>query len=427
MTRSNSFLVPLLALSAATFTTVSAEMMPAGVLDSLSSSLSVSGATAGLLVTGWAGTIALTSIPLVRLTMRWSRKSVVLAGLLVMAAANLLTALAPTYGAALAARMVAASAHGLFWAVVVSYAASLVTPDRVGRALSIVLAGPTLAGLVGLPVGTEVAHRVGWRVTFAALAVACIACMAAIAVLVPGIDRGSARPEAERWDRSARSVLLVAGGGFFSLVGYYAVFTFVVPVSDAVAGIGADSMPGVLLASGIGGLAGVLVAGRISDRWAASALPITALALAASLAGMGLRSGPVVYVVMVTLWGALIGVLPVVLQAHVMRVASGGFRNTAGSILVTVLNLGIGVGAGLGSLLSTFASLTLLPLVAAAVATLALAPLALLRSSRPSRTADASKAVPGDVGDEVPASASARRRGNIPAPAQELPPTRRTT
>ncbi|MGW4438641.1 MFS transporter [Streptomyces sp. NPDC004596] len=222
-------------------------------------------------------------------------------------------------------------------------------------------------------------------------------------------------------------MLLVAGGGFFSLVGYYAVFTFVVPVSDAVAGIGADSMPGVLLTSGIGGLAGVLVAGRISDRWATSALPITALALAASLAGMGLCSGPVVYVVLVTLWGALIGILPVVLQAHVMRVASGRFRNTAGSILVTALNLGIGVGAGLGSLLSTFASLALLPLVAAAVAALALAPLALLRSSRSSRPAEASKAVPGDVGDEDSASASACRRGNTPTPAQELRPTRRST
>ncbi|RMB82054.1 hypothetical protein CTZ28_31170 [Streptomyces shenzhenensis] len=359
-------------------------MMPAGVLDSLSSSLSVTGAAAGLLVTGWAGTIALTSIPLVRVTMRWARKSVVLASLFVMAAANLATALAPTYGAALAARMAAASAHGLFWAVVVSYAASLVTPERVGRALSIVLAGPTLAGLVGLPVGTEVAHRVGWRVTFAALAVACLACMAAIAVVVPGIGRGSAQPGAERWDRSARSVLLVAGGGFFSLVGYYAVFTFVVPISDVIAGIGADSMSGVLLTSGIGGFAGVLVAGRISDHWTISALPVTALALAASLAGMGLSNGPVVYVALVTLWGALIGVLPVVLQAHVMRVASEQFRNTAGSILVTVLNLGIGVGAGLGSFVSTLDSLALLPLIAAAVATLALAPLALLRSSRSS-------------------------------------------
>ncbi|WP_067890967.1 MFS transporter [Nocardia vaccinii] len=378
MNRSKGFLIPLLALGGATFTTVSAEMMPAGVLDSMSLSLSVDVSTAGLLVTGWAGTIALTGIPLVRLTMRWSRKSVVLASLGVMAAANLATALAPAYAMALVARMVAAAAHGLFWAVVVAYGASLVPPERVGRALSIVLAGPTVAGLVGVPLGTQVAHQIGWRVTFAALAVLCALCAAVITILVPPVGNGT-RPEPERWDRSARSVLLVAGGGFFSLIGYYAVFTFVVPVSAA-AGLGAGAVPGVLLASGIGGFGGVLVAGRIGDRWPTAALPVTALALAVVTAGMGIHSGAIVYVVLVTLWGVLIGVLPVVLQARVMRVASERFRNTAGSILITVLNLGIGLGAGLGSLTSSLGVVGLLPVIAAVVATLALVPFALLHS-----------------------------------------------
>ncbi len=377
--RSKDFLIPLVALAGASFTTVSAEMMPAGVLDSMSSSLSVDVSTAGLLVTGWAGTIALTGIPLVRLTMRWSRKSVVLASLGVMAAANLATALAPTYAIALIARMVAAGAHGLFWAVVVAYGASLVPPERVGRALSIVLAGPTIAGLVGVPLGTQVAHQIGWRVTFAALAGLCVLCVAVIGILVPPVGDGASRPEPERWDRSARSVLLVAGGGFFSLIGYYAVFTFVVPVSAA-AGIGGAAMPGVLLASGIGGFAGVIVAGRIGDRWPTGALPVTALALAVVTAGMGMPGGPIVYVVLVTLWGVLIGVLPVVLQARVMRVASERFRNTAGSILITVLNLGIGLGAGLGSLTSSLGLVGFLPVIAAVVAMFALAPLAVLRS-----------------------------------------------
>jgi MFS transporter, DHA1 family, inner membrane transport protein len=380
VTRSNSSLMPLLALSAATFTTVSAEMMPSGVLNSLSSSFSVSEATAGLVVTAWAGTVALTSIPLVRATLRWRRRSVVLATLGLMAVANLATALAPSYAAALTARVVAAAGHGLFWAVVVSYAASLVSPDRVGRALSIVLAGPTLASLVGLPVGTAVAHHLGWRVTFAALAVACAICLTVVAAAVPVIGTGAHHTGAERWDRSAKPVLLVAGGGFFALVGFYAVFTFIVPVSGAIAGIGAGAMPGVLLASGIGGLIGVLAAGRISDRWPDAALPITALAMAASLAAMGWSRSSTAYVAVVIGWGALIGVLPVALQANVMRAASEQFRNTAGSILVTVLNLGIGAGAALGSFIAASASLTALPFIAAATTTLAIAPLAALRS-----------------------------------------------
>ena len=385
--RSKSSLVPLLALSAATFTTVSAEMMPSGVLPSLSSAFSITEATAGLLVTAWAGTVALTSIPLVRATLRWRRKSVILATLGLMAAANLATALAPVYGAALAARIAAAAAHGLFWAVVVSYAVSLVSPDRVGRALSIVLAGPTLASLIGLPGGSALAQMLGWRATFVALAIALLVCVivVAVAVAVPAIGAGSPQGRTEKWDRSAKPILLVAAGGFFALIGFYAVFTFIVPVSASIAGIDAAAMPGVLLASGIGGLVGVLAAGRISDRWPTAALPLTVLAMAATLAAMGMASAPIAYIAWVAVLGGLIGVLPVALQARVMRAASEQFRNTAGSILITVLNLGIGAGAALGSAISASTSPTVLPFLAAAIAALAFIPLAALRSSSAAR------------------------------------------
>ena len=72
------FWPPLLALSAATFATVTAEMLPAGVIRQLGSGRAVGDSAAGLLVTAWALTIAVTSIPLVRATLRWRRKRLVL-------------------------------------------------------------------------------------------------------------------------------------------------------------------------------------------------------------------------------------------------------------------------------------------------------------------------------------------------------------
>lgn len=217
--------------------------------------------------------------------------------------------------------------------------------------------------------------------TFTALAIACGICVVAVAAPVPAVRNSPSQARTEGWDRSAIPVLLTAGGGFFALVRFYAVFTFIVPISGRIAGLAAADMPGVLLASGIGGLIGVLLAGRISDRWPSSTLPITTAAMAVSLAGMGFARNPITYLAAVTAWGALIGVLPVVLQANVMRAASATFRNTAGSILVTVLNLGIGAGAALGSAVSASASLPALPFIAAATSAIAVVPLAVLRSS----------------------------------------------
>lgn len=382
MTRTSDSFRPLLALSAATFTTVSAEMMPTGVLDQLSASVSVTTSTAGLLVTVWAVTIAATSIPLVRATISWQRKPLILVTLAVMTAANVMTALASTYTLALVSRMIGATAHGVFWAVVVAYAATLVPPERVGRALSIVLAGPTLANLVSLPAGAALAHAVGWRAAFVALAAMCALCVVLVALIVPGNRHAAVEPDRGSWDRSAIPVLWVAGGGFCALVGLFSLFTFVVPVSEAVAGITARDMPGVLLASGVGGVVGVLSAGRISDRWPTRTLPVTVIVLAVVLAAIGIAHAPAAYILVAVLWGVMIGILPVVLQADVMRVASERFRPLAGSILVTVLNLGIGLGAGLGSFVSSRDGLQVLPFVAAATAALAIVPLLVPRLLR---------------------------------------------
>lgn len=353
--------------------------MPTGVLDQLSTAMSVTNSTAGLLVTVWAVTIAVTSIPLVRATIKWPRKSLILLALGIMSAANVMTALADTYVLALVSRVIGATAHGVFWAVVVAYAATLVPPDRVGRALSIVLAGPTLANLVSLPAGSALAHGIGWQATFVGLAAACALCILLVALVAPADEAQAGEMERGAWDRSAIPVLYVASGGFFALVGLYALFTFVIPVSEIVAGITSVDMPGVLLASGVGGVAGVVLAGRVSDRWPTRALPVTIIVLAVVLAAIGIARLPTIYILVTVLWGVMIGVVPVVLQANVMRLASQRFRPLAGSILVTLLNLGIGLGAGLGSIVSARDGLQALPFIASAVAALAIVPLLILR------------------------------------------------
>ena len=138
----------------------------------------------------------------------------------------------------------------------------------------------------------------------------------------------------------------------------------------------------MLLASGVGGVVGVLVAGRISDRWPTGALPVTVMTLAIILGFTGFAHAPVAYILLAVLWGVMIGILPVVLQANVMRVASENFRPLAGSVLVTVLNLGVGLGAGLGSLVSSQDGLRVLPFIAAATTALAIIPLIIFRLLR---------------------------------------------
>ncbi len=366
------------ALTAATFWTVTVEMLPSGLLPSMSRDLRVSESAIGMLVSTWAITIAVVSIPLVRLTLRVPRTALLTVTLAVTAAANLLTALAPDFALALAGRILAATAHGLFWALVVSYVTTIVRPDRLGRALSVVLAGPTLAGLIALPVAALVAEHAGWRPVAVGLSVIIALTAAALWRALPP---AAATPAAGGvWDRSARSAVFVAAGGGLVLIAHFAAFTYVTALVTDLGGLDGGAIPVVLLVLGATGALGVAVSGFASDRWPRAALPVAAALIAAGLGVLLLgEHRPVVFVIGVIVWGFAIGAFPPVLQARVMRVSSPAFRPVAGSILVTVLNLGVAAGATIGGVVlgagrstATLGALVVTALVAAAAGALAL-------------------------------------------------------
>lgn len=352
----------LLTLTAATFWTVTVELLPSGLLPAMSRDLGVPEQAIGALVGSWAITIAVVGIPLVRLTRRVPAAVLLPAALATTAIATLVTALAPVFAVAAVGRVLGAAAHGLFWALVVSYVATVVDAARLGRALAVVLAGPTLAGLVALPAATALGDVAGWRVVFAALAVLTGSTAVALWLVLRRAsgamparrrgrkpDRETATETAGRWDRSARRVLAVAAGGGLVLVGHFAAFTYVTALVARLGGLGDGGAPLVLLLLGATGAVGVAVSGILSDRLPFTALVGTPALIAVGLAGMLLGDQrPAVFLAGAAVWGFAIGAFPPVLQARVLRVSSAGFRPVAGSIVVTVLNLGIAAGAALG-------------------------------------------------------------------------------
>jgi MFS transporter, DHA1 family, inner membrane transport protein len=365
---------PLLLLSFGAFWTVTLEMLPAGLLPSMSADLDVRASRVGLLVTVWAVTVGLASIPLTRLTRRWSRPRVLGVALGGLGTATLLTSLAPTYGGVLVTRVVAAGGHGLFWSVLMVYAASLAPAGREGRAISVVLGGPILAGAVGLPLGTALADPLGWRVVVGTVAVAMMLAAPALPRLLPSSPQSAVAPAFGFRDESARRVIGAALFGALALVAHFAVFTFVSPLATDRWGFAEDSVGALLLVFGIAGAVGLAVAGTLGDRYPRGALLGTAAAIAVVfgvLAAAGSYGG--VVPVGVGAWGLLLGLLPPLLQNAVIGAASPTYKDAAGAILVATFNLGIATGATSGGIVFDTAGLGwLLPLAVAAAAVSAL-------------------------------------------------------
>ncbi|WP_199537438.1 MFS transporter, partial [Spongiactinospora gelatinilytica] len=127
----------------------------AGFLPGMARSLEISEAAAGQSATVFAVAYALLSPVLATLTARVPRRPLLVAALVVLALANLGSALAPDFGALMASRVLAAVGAAGFTPIAGAVAASLVAPAQRARALAVVVGGLTAATADLAPVGVR--------------------------------------------------------------------------------------------------------------------------------------------------------------------------------------------------------------------------------------------------------------------------------
>lgn len=357
------------ALTAGAFGIGTTEFVIMGLLMQVAGDLQVSIATAGLLISGYALGVFVGAPLLTAATVRLPRKAVLVALMGVFTLGNLACALAPSYAALMAARVLTSLAHGTFFGVGSVVATSLVAEERKASAISIMFTGLTVATLLGVPAGAWLGLHHGWRSTFWAVTAIGAVAVAVTATLVP--DTGTAAASSLRTElRTALRAPVLLGLAMTTLGfgGLFTVYTFIQPLLTQVTGFADGAVSPILLLFGAGMIAGNLLGGRLADRNLSRALLITLLALAAVMALMGfaLPSKPAM-VLFVGLLGAAALATGAPLQLWVLRKAAGA-QNLASSLNISAFNLGNALGAWLGSVVIAHgAGLRSLPWVAALV------------------------------------------------------------
>ncbi|MET0842930.1 MAG: MFS transporter [Mycetocola sp.] len=349
--------IGLLTLAGAIFVSVTSEFLPTGLLPEMAAELDVSLSTAGLLVTVFAGTVVVATTPLAALTRKYSRKGLVFVVLLVVALANVLAAIAPTYEILVGARILGGLAHGLFWAVVAAYSAHLVPKHQLGKAVAITAGGGSAAFVLGVPVGTALGHALGWRVAFGIIAVVVVLLALAVLKFLPPVDHhvpvktGEIRLPMHK-DRSMRGVLLLCLIIMVILTGQNTYYTYIAPWLIDAARFPETSVPFLLFLFGGAGAIGLVLAGFASDRFPKRGFAIALIAVMVSVLVLALWSANAVVVVAAfVVWGVAFGGIPAMLQTRMLHTASFRTRDFAAALQTTAFNIGIGGGALLGGLL----------------------------------------------------------------------------
>ncbi|MDR6611191.1 MFS transporter [Leifsonia sp. 1010] len=342
----------LLGLGLALFASVSTELLPPALILGMSSTLGVDASAVGALVAVWAVTIVVGTVPAMQVTRHVPRKPLLVVSLTVLAVATVAVAVVPVFAVVVVARLVSALAAAVSWSVVFAYVPMLTPPERLGRAMAVVLGGGTLASVLGVPAGAALAAAGAWQWAFLGAAGLVIVSALVLAVglpRLPGAPAGGTRTRS--LDRSAIPVAALLSAGALLLTGYMTLYAYIVPVLGA-AGIRPDGVGTVLLMAGIAGAVALLLGGALSDRYPATALLALVAAVPAGI--LLITTAPAsglpqpLAAAGTALVGFGIGGLPPVLQARVARTASATFRPLATGLFVVVLNIGIAVGSTVG-------------------------------------------------------------------------------
>ncbi|ALG15034.1 MFS transporter [Kibdelosporangium phytohabitans] len=362
--------MPLRALLALTLTVLLGcltEVLPAGLLLGMSEDLGVSPSTTGQLVTVYAITTAITAIPLTAVTSRSPRKRVLVALVLGFVVTNVVIAVSPWYEVILGARVVSGAVTGVMWSLVAVYAMRIAPPALAGRALAVAMAGTPVGFAAGVPAGTVLGDLVGWRWSFAAMAVIAVPLLFWVLAVVPAVaaePTGAVRTAVP----AMRPVLVMV---FVYSLGHNVLYTYLGPV---LARIGRETLLStVLLAFGAAAVCGIAAVGSALDRYPRAVLCGCSALTACGIALLALSGSVVTVLLACVLWGLAFGGAPTAFQA-VTALVAGRHADRAQSLTIAAWNGAVAGGAASGGVILdhfapalpwTAAALLAVPLLAA--------------------------------------------------------------
>lgn len=343
----------LYALTAGAFGIGVTEFVIMGLLLEVSADLDVTISAAGLLISGYALGVVAGAPILGALTGRWSRKTLLIALMVIFTLGNLACALAPNYWALMAARVLTAFAHASFFGVGSVVATGLVSSDKRASAIAIMFTGLTVANILGVPFGTWLGQAFGWRSTFWAVTLVGLAALAIIAAFVPRDDASAGEDDSGNTLAvlARPQVLLGLLTTVLSWVGVFAAFTYIAPILTRITGFSESAVSPILLVFGGGLIAGNLIGGKFADRWLGPAVLGSLALLSAVLFAMSFAvHEKVAAVIAIGVFGAAAFATVPPLQMWVLEKAEGAGQGLASSFNIAAFNLGNATGAWLGGM-----------------------------------------------------------------------------
>jgi len=341
----------LIALAFGTLGLGIAEFTMMGILPYVARDLNISIPVAGHFISAYAlGVCA--GAPMLIVARKRPLKHILLVLMALMLVGNLGAAMAPDYWLLLAARFISGLPHGAYFGVASIVAGKLADEGKSSKAVSIMIAGMTVANLFGVPLGTSLSHMLSWRVTF--LLVGCWGLIVLYYIwrwvpVIEGLKDTGFKGQFRFLKTPAPWLILGAtalGNG-----GVFCWYSYITPLLTNVSGFSAESVTALMVLAGFGMVVGNLVSGRLSDRYTPGKVGTVVQGMICILLLMifFLSPNPWCSAILMALCTAGLFAVSSPEQVLIIRVAPGG-EMLGGACVQIAFNLGNAIGAYVGGL-----------------------------------------------------------------------------
>lgn len=341
----------LVALAFGTLALGIAEFVMMGILPDVARSLGVSIPDAGHLISAYALGVCC-GAPMLVVAHKYPLKNILLFLACIILLGSTLAALSVNYWMLLASRFISGLPHGAYFGVASIVAVRLADERHKTGAVSIMVAGMTVANLFGVPLATGLSSQVSWRFPFILVIFVSLIVLYYIWEWVPGVgalpDKGF-RHQFAFLKTGAPWLILLAT--MFANGGIFCWYSYISPLMTQEGGFSVDALPALMIAAGFGMVAGNLISGRLCDRhrpghvvaWT-QCIAMVALLIIFMLADFGWLSAAL----MIVCTGCLFAVSSPQ-QFLILKYAPGG-ELLGGASIQMAFNMGNALGAFCGGL-----------------------------------------------------------------------------
>lgn len=245
------------------------EFVMMGILPDIANDLEITIPKASHFISAYAIGVSIGVLLFILFSRTKMPKHILLAFMALFTIFNSLSSLSGDYWTMLIMRFLSGLPHGAYLGAGAVVAARIAGKEKTSQSVFIIFAGLTVANLIGVPFGTYIGNAFSWRYTFIIVGLWGVLTLYFLYRWIPDLESvpdGGFKQQFAFFKSFSTwlliSVVFLENGGFFAW------YSYISPLMTNISGIGKEYISWIMVVAGSGMVAGNLVSGKLSDRYA---------------------------------------------------------------------------------------------------------------------------------------------------------------